>query len=194
MNANFIRRGIAYIIDLFLLGSLIILIYQLLPTSKLVMNLQEEIALLNENYLNQQIHTMEYMNDYSILMYQIDHEQIIQPVINFICIFLYFVLFSFFMKGQTIGKYIMKIQIQSIQKKLTFFSLFIRNLVINGLGYIILLTLVLLFLPKTIYLYVAMFLGIIQFGLVIASIFMIIYRKDKRGIQDLLSHTKVVKK
>ena len=35
-------------------------------------------------------------------------------------------------------------------------------------------------------------LSFIQLGLVITSVFMILYRKDKRGLQDILSETKIM--
>ena len=170
------------------------MIYYFIPETKTVTNLQVDIAVLNENYLNKQIGIGEYINDYSTLMYNLDKERIILILINFIAIFTYFVVVPFFTKGKTFGKYIMGIRIKSNNKKLSLVSLFIRNAIINGLGYLILSFLAILIIPKNLYFYTITILGIIQFILVIASTFMIIYRKDKRGIQDILSRTIVVNK
>ncbi len=194
MSVNFTKRILAYLIDLLFLGSIIIFIYQFIPELKAVTDLQTDIAVLNEEYLNRQIETSNYLQNYSNLIYDVDQEQVIFPIINFITLFLYFVIVPFLLQGQTIGKYIMKIKIESKKEKLSIFSLIVRNLIVNGLGYLILSFLALLFVPKNMYLYVISILGIIQLGLVIASAFMIIYRKDKRGIQDILTNTKVVKK
>lgn len=194
MSVNFTKRMLAYLIDLLFLGSIIIFIYQFIPESKAVTDLQTDIAILNEDYLNQQIETSSYLRDYSNLIYEVDQKQIIFPIINFITIFLYFVIVPFRLHGQTIGKYITKIKIESNKEKLSLFALTIRNFIVNGLGYLILSTLALLFVSKNMYLYMISILGIIQLGLVIASAFMIIYRKDKRGIQDILTNTIVVKK
>lgn len=194
MKASFIKRLSAYIIDLMFLGAIIMMIYYFIPETKTVTNLQVDIAVLNENYLNKQIGIGEYINDYSTLMYNLDKERIILILINFIAIFTYFVVVPFFTKGKTFGKYIMGIRIKSNNKKLSLVSLFIRNAIINGLGYLILSFLAILIIPKNLYFYTITILGIIQFILVIASTFMIIYRKDKRGIQDILSRTIVVNK
>ncbi len=194
MSVNFTKRILAYLIDLLFLGSIIIFIYQFIPEPKAVTDLQTDIAVLNEEYLNRQIETSSYLRNYSNLIYDVDQKQVIFPIINFITIFLYFVIVPFLLQGQTIGKYIMKIKIESKKKKLSIFTLTVRNLIVNGLGYLILSFLALLFVPKNMYLYVISILGIIQLGLVITSAFMIIYRKDKKGIQDILTNTKVVKK
>lgn len=194
MSVNFTKRILAYLIDLLFLGSIIIFIYQFIPEPKAVTDLQIDIAVLNEEYLNRQIETSSYLRNYSNLIYDVDQKQVIFPIINFITIFLYFVIVPFLLQGQTIGKYIMKIKIESKKKKLSIFTLTVRNLIVNGLGYLILSFLALLFVPKNMYLYVISILGIIQLGLVITSAFMIIYRKDKKGIQDILTNTKVVKK
>ncbi len=194
MNASFIKRLSAYAIDIILVGAIIMLIYYFIPETKTVTNLQRNVAILNENYLNKQINTGEYINDYSILMHNLDKERMILIFINFIAIFSYFVVLPFFTKGKTIGKYILGIKIKPSKEKLTIISLFIRNIIITGLGYLILSLLSLLLIPKNLYFYAITILGIIQLALVIISTFMIIYRKDRRGLQDILSKTTVVNK
>lgn len=194
MNASFIKRLSAYIIDITLVGAIIMLIYYFIPETKKVTDLQLDVAILNENYLNKQINTGEYINDYSILMHNLDNERIILVVINFIMIFSYFVIIPFFTHGKTLGKYILGIKIKPNKEKLTIISLFIRNIVTNGLGYLLLSALALLIIPENLYFYAITILGITQFLLVIISTFMIIYKKDRRGLQDILSNTDVVNK
>ena len=194
MNASFIKRLSAYAIDIILVGAIIMLIYYFIPETKTVTNLQRNVAILNENYLNKQINTGEYINDYSILMHNLDKERMILIFINFIAIFSYFFVLQFFTKGKTLVKYILGIKIKPSKEKLTIISLFIRNIIITGLGYLILTLLSLLLIPKNLYFYAITILGIIQLALVIISTFMIIYRKDRRGLQDILSKTTVVNK
>ena len=75
MNASFIKRLSAYAIDIILVGAIIMLIYYFIPETKTVTNLQRNVAILNENYLNKQINTGEYINDYSILMHNLDKKE-----------------------------------------------------------------------------------------------------------------------
>ena len=63
MNASFIKRLSAYAIDIILVGAIIMLIYYFIPETKTVTNLQRNVAILNENYLNKQINTGEYIKE-----------------------------------------------------------------------------------------------------------------------------------
>ena len=87
MNASFIKRLSAYAIDIILVGAIIMLIYYFIPETKTVTNLQRDVAILNENYLNKQINTGEYINDYSILMHNLDKERMILIFQSFSCLF-----------------------------------------------------------------------------------------------------------
>ena len=71
-------------------------------------------------------------------------------------------------------------------------SLLIRNIVINGLGSLLTSLVCIFILPGKLYFIVTSIFGIIQILLVIISGFMVLYRKDKRGLQDIFSKTKVV--
>ena len=59
MNASFIKRLSAYAIDIILVGAIIMLIYYFIPETKTVTNLQRNVAILNENYLNKQINEVD---------------------------------------------------------------------------------------------------------------------------------------
>ena len=86
----------------------------------------------------------------------------------------------------------MKIKVMSEEdEKVTIVNYLIRNL-INGLGHVILILLFLYLLPNKMYFAVQLILSFIQIILVMTSIYMILYRKDKRGLHDVFSGTKVV--
>ena len=189
MKASFLKRFLAYLVDIVIVVTIIFLIYKIIPTSQKVKNLEVNVAVLNENYLNKQIGAFEYINDYSMLMYDIDKQTIIKIVINFIIAFIYFVTIPFITKGKTLGKLIMKIRIKSNKENLSVFQLFVRALITGGLGYLIANLILIFFVSKNIYAYILLILGLIQLILVIASIFMVIYRKDKKGIEDIIGNT-----
>ena len=95
--------------------------------------------------------------------------------------------------GQTFGKKIMGIKIARKDKEcLTLKSLLIRNIIINGLGSLLTSLVCIFILPGKLYFIVTSIFGIIQILLVIISGFMVLYRKDKRGLQDIFSKTRVV--
>ena len=86
----------------------------------------------------------------------------------------------------------MGIKIKPKKEKLTLTALIIRNIIVNGLGYTLLSIILLFIFPSNLYFIILSILGIIQFLLVITSCFMIIYRKDLRGLEDIFSQTNVV--
>ena len=76
-------------------------------------------------------------------------------------------------------------------EKVTIVQYLIRNMLLNGLAQVILLLLSLYLLPSSMYFIFSSILTFIQLTLVIISVFMVLYRKDKRGLHDIFSGTKV---
>lgn len=188
MKAKLGRRVGAYIIDTTLL---------LLITTVCFMFFQDDldssIKANNENYVNGIITFNEFLTNSSILYQSQDKMKIEIYIINIIYIIGYFIIIPLYNNGSTLGKKIMGIKVEAAyNQKLTFKSLFIRNLVINGLLYFIIVILTLYILPAKAYFILNTITGFIQITLVIISVFMVLYRKDKRGIHDLLAQTKVV--
>lgn len=192
MKAKFSTRLSAYIIDLIFLGSILMIIYYFIPESNKTLELNYQLNNLNESVINQEISFNNYLGKYADIIYNLDKERLIYNVINLILIFVYFVIVPLITKGITLGKYIMGIKIKPKKEKLTLTALFIRNLIVNGLGYILLSIILLFIFPSNLYFIIISILGIIQFSLVITSCFMIIYRKDLRSLEDIFSQTNVV--
>lgn len=192
MKAKFSTRLSAYIIDLIFLGSILMVIYYFIPESNKTLELNYQLNNLNESVINQEISFNNYLGKYADIIYNLDKERLIYNVINLILIFVYFVIVPLITKGITLGKYIMGIKIKPKKEKLTLTALFIRNLIVNGLGYILLSIILLFIFPSNLYFIIISILGIIQFSLVITSCFMIIYRKDLRSLEDIFSQTNVV--
>ena len=103
---------------------------------------------------------------------------------------LYFLIIPIITKGYTLGMYISGIKLSG---KLNIKNMFLRNLIATGLLYLIFSVLLVYFTKDTMYFSILGILGIIQILLVIISTFMIIYRSDSKGIQDIISSTKIVR-
>jgi len=192
MRIGLKKRLLAYVIDLLIIGLCFGPIVMSKEKDENLMKLRSELNIVNELRANKEYKASEHFERYTVITQQIDQECIIYKVLNIIFILGYFTILPYFWNGQTIGKRVMKIKVMSEEdEKVTIVNYLIRNL-INGLGHMILILLFLYLLPNKMYFAVQLILSFIQIILVMTSIYMILYRKDKRGLHDVFSGTKVV--
>lgn len=188
------RRAIAYLIDMLLCAIVILVCTTFLKPKQNVAVLNLELNTINELALNHEISINTYLNRYADIIHDLDREKVMVNLINCIFIMGYFVILPYFFEGQTLGKRIMGLKIRRRDGELLMLTdLIIRNLIINGLGFLLISLCILYIAPSMIYFIVATLLGILQILLVIVSVFMVIYRKDNRGLHDVLSETIVVR-
>ncbi len=193
MKAHFYQRLVAYIIDVFILGIIISILGVIILPSNNVNTLRDEAAIEFDNYIAGETTNEVYVNRMMQIYYDIDHETIGQDIIQFTIYVLYFIVFQFRNNGQTIGKKIMKIKIVKNDKTpLTTDDLAKRSLIINGLLFAMITLLGIITLDKVTYFGVNAVIGFIQLSIIVISAFMVLYRKDGRGIQDLFAGTKVI--
>lgn len=193
MEANWKQRMIAYVIDLLIVGLLLGMIITMKEKDEKVMQLRSDWNIVSELYGSGEMKFLDYFERATLISQEIDQECAIYSIFNICFILGYFVLLPLLWHGQTLGKRLMKIQVVSANKeKLTVMNYLIRNIILNGLGYMILVLLFLYILPNKMYFVIESIFSFIQIALVIISIFMVLYRKDKRGLHDILGGTKVV--
>ena len=106
----------------------------------------------------------------------------------------YFIIFQFFNGGQTIGKKLMKIRIRKQDDGiLKIQDIIIRTLIINSIITTIVTLIAVLMVNSESYYIIRTVISTAETLFVLVSSFMILYRKDKLGLQDLMTHTEVVK-
>ena len=143
----------------------------------------KELDDLNKEYLTTS-------NDYS---YKLSKLSFVPNLINILFILLYFVVFQFYFGGITLGKKLMKIKVVSNNdKKLTIFNFFIRSLILNSVFLNVLSMVYLMVLSKNTYIVCDQIIYIINYILELSIIITCMFRKDHRGLHDLISNTKVV--
>jgi len=188
MKASLKKRITAYLIDIIIMLIILGFISVLYKPDDITLN--NNLNLLTMQYASGDITFTNYMTKSSEIYKQIDLNNIIVNMINVIYIIGYFIILPYFNNGQTIGKKMMSINVRAISNgKLTIPKLFIRNLIINGLLYLIAVIICSLIVPAQYYFITITTLGIIQIGLILASMFMVVYRKDKKGLHDLIART-----
>jgi len=192
-KAYFFPRLMAYVLDIFLVSFVASLIMMVVPENKNFVKLQEEAITLQENYMEDKITEEEFIRQYAMITYDADYASVISYIIEVALIVLYFVVFQFYNNGQTIGKKIMGIKIASIDdRELTINDYLYRSIIIDAVLANILVIILVLFMSKNYYFYFSFTLQIIQIILLLVTIFMILFRKDRRGLHDLASHSQVV--
>lgn len=188
MKASLGKRASAYLIDLIIIIiilSLVSLIYH--PD---VSSLNANMDNITVEYANKDITFTEYITELSSIYKQMDITNIFLNLINVLIIIIYFIIYPYLNDGKTIGKKLMHIEVRNQSNQpLSLVSLFVRNLVINGLLYLLAVIICSLIVPENLYFGTITALGIIQIGLLLTSIIMVLYRKDKKGLHDLIAKT-----
>lgn len=191
-KSNFGKRLGAYILDAVIVSLIFSVLTMFIKESNNLINLNNQLNTISENFINKTITMKEYFNLYSSIEYLISKEMFLQNLFSLILMIGYFVILPYYYNGQTIGKKLMKIKIVKEDDKLTINDLALRSLLSNGIA-MTFIELALIFLIKdTAYFITISILSFIQFLLVITSIFMILYRKDKKALHDIVCKTLVV--
>lgn len=190
-KASLLRRILAFLIDFALVTIVVVAISSLLPKNN-------NIDVLNREF-NDTVSNMENVsfsvsfNQMALIYKDLDQARIMYSVINAVMIFIYFIFIPYFFDGKTVGKKILKIKtIRNDKECLSLKNLVIKNMIDTGLMYMLFSLMLIYILPGYSYFIFVITLSILQISLIVASICMIIKRKDKRGLNDILSGTKVV--
>lgn len=192
-KASLGKRILAYLIDIILVFIIVILLEALLPKNNNIEILNRELNETTDQFFGKQIDFSVYFNQTALIFRDLDKARIMYSVINAVLIFIYFIFIPYFFDGKTIGKKILKIKtIRNDQEYLSLKNLVIKNMIDTGLMYMLFSLMLIYILPGTSYFTFTLFLSIFQIGLIITSFIMIIKRKDKRGLNDILSGTKVI--
>ena len=187
------KRIVAYVVDIIIVTMLSTFLTYFLPENKnYEASANEYLELLN-NYTNEDIEQEEFISKTNDVVYSMNRNSITVTVVTTVLTIFYFVVFAYFMDGQTLGKKIMKLKIVSNNKgKLSMNNYLVRSLLINSILMNVLSIIFILGLEKNSYIkvndittYVFGIIYVVTFG-------MILFRDDKRGLHDYLAKTKVI--
>lgn len=191
----FLPRLLAYLIDVFIVGLLATLLVSVLPTPSNYVDLQEENKKIQEQYLAGEINSEAYIRQTALITYDLDRALALSYIVEIVIIILYFIVFQFYNNGQTLGKKLMKVQVVSIDDRpLTINDYFFRSMILNSVLTNILIIILVMFIKRDYYYYLSFSLQLIQIVLLLITIFMVLFKKDGRGLHDKVAHSKVVMK
>lgn len=189
----FIQRFVAFIIDVLLVSFLASLIASPFLDSKSISKLEESTSEISQQFVKGEINTMEYLSENAPISYELARKSGLVSIILVFLYILYFIVFQFYSKGQTIGKKLVKIRVENIDGELTMNNLVFRSLLINSILYRMISLCLMVFGNSTIYFYGSISFELIQYTLLAVCGFMVMFGKSGRGLHDFLGHTQVVR-
>ena len=192
MVTFFDRLG-AYFIDIVIVSLLLGLVSYGLPSN--TNDLNNQVAQLEEQYVNNEITTDVYLEKTYDLLYEIQDSSKLSSFVGLAFTIAYFVVFQSLYNGQTFGKKLLRLKVVDAVTnenvgvgKLFLRSLFTLSVVSSSCNLILLL-----FFSKSMYLTSYMIISSVELLFIVVTIVMILYRKDKRGLHDLMTRTCVIK-
>ena len=193
MKAKFFDRLTAYIIDIFIISLITSIICTSLPTNN--KELEKDLNTLQEEVLSNKITYEQFVDEYQDLFYKNKKDTMTQSVITLTITIAYFVVFQYMNKGQTIGKKLLHIKVvdNTTEKPLSIFKGLIRSLLIwNILSGTLGIVLIYILNEKN---YITSYLIItsIESIFIFVTAMFTLYRKDNRGLHDIMINSKVIK-
>ena len=201
MRATFMQRLLAYLVDIVVISVIVSIFTFSFDNSKLEeINTELNTAMndlmtatsggseaseLNMDEINQKITDLEY--DYQ-------KATVLQNSISVVIYILYFIVFQFLYKGQTLGKKLLKIRVVTKEEKQPTLGTFvIRGIIVEGILATFLSLIAIVVLSKDNYLTIYTWLSMLSSTFIVASALMVLYRKDRRGLHDMMAKTIVIK-
>lgn len=192
MGVKFSKRFASFIIDIIIVSCIMSVIAFVFPKNKNIEKLNEEMVSISEDFMDGNIDEEEYLNKTAPLSYRIDKENFLYTTIDVVITILYFVVFQFVRGGQTVGKKLLGIKIVKDDGELQINDMIFRSFIINSVLYSMICLVFLFTLKDMNYIYSVSIFSFIQSILMIVSVLMIVFRKDKRSLHDIITKTKVI--
>ncbi len=187
-----IKRLFAYILDFMLITLVVGMISQLSYLNWDYDKYQEnamEYTELVEN--NEDLIALQKTTEFKNVTFNLSKYGVVYNIIEIVVCIAYFVFFQLYTGGQTLGKKIMKIKIVS-DNKLSLLKLTFRSLLIYSLfTYVMLIGLVYI-LDVNLYLSSISIISSVIYLLNFVMIATIMFRKDNKGLHDIICNTEVV--
>lgn len=194
MKKPTLRRIGAYIVDIIvitMISSMFVRIEFLNP------KYDEYEKAYNEyiDFTSEVINNPEKVNDSNLndITYNLSKTGLATSIITLVVTTLYFVGFQYINRGQTLGKKLFKIQvIDSENKKLKFYQVLIRALLIDKIATNAISAILISTLSKDTYLTGSQYVELVDMAIMAASFILIMFREDGKGLHDMIAGTKVV--
>ncbi len=192
-KALFLQRFIAFLVDMLIVSVVVAFISAPFVDNKKITKLEDQGVEIIQKLQKNEIDSQVYLKEYSNVYYKLARNSGIISLVTILFSVLYFVVYQIYAKGQTFGKKLLKIKIISLDGALFMNQMIFRAFIANFILFDIISFAVMLFSPKSIYLYMIVFIEIIKWIITFISVIMIMNKKDGCAVHDKLLHTMVVR-
>ena len=194
-----LKRVMAYIIDIFI----VLIVASLISVIGFINPYKDEYETAYDEYTELVTMIQEkgsgvdrdaYEDDLIATYYNVNKYNVIRSGISIVCTLLYFGVLQFAMKGQTLGKKIMKIRVvaNNDNKKLNVGNYLIRSIILNNVIFSILFIVGIYVFDADEYYSYSMVVSYLQMLVLTIIMLMVVLRKDFRGLHDFAAGTKVI--
>ena len=191
MKANFIQRALAYLLDIFIISFIFsIITIGFKPNT----DIEKKYNEVYDNYINGEITAEQYLEEYTDVLYDMQKANALPNTINTLFIIVYFIVFQYLNKGQTIGKKLLKIKIVNEDKKdISISQMLIRGIMIYSILSSLINIILFFNVSRKVYMTSYLSIGAIESIILFLSAIFILYRNDKKALHDIVSKTIVIK-
>ncbi|MGN0973343.1 MAG: RDD family protein [Bacilli bacterium] len=189
---NFLKRLSAFLIDMLILSLVCSMLSIFLIDNDYNNRLGLEMTETYQSYMENEIDENAFVNKIGDISYDLMRKNALYNIVSIGLYLLYFGLYQYLNNGQTIGKKVMKIKVVGKKHDLNVNDFVIRSLLINSILFNLISVIILLFLPKDVYILSNNTLIIFQYLILFICALMVIFRKDNRGLHDIICNTEVV--
>lgn len=190
MKASFFKRISAYIIDY-----IIIMLALVAITASININyvVNDKINDLTNQYRSGDITIDEYSEKIIPLNYELSKRKLPANIATVVVFIGYYVVFAYFNKGQTFGKKICKIKVVNNDgDKPSIWNMLVRSLFIYGIITSLYSIITINFLSMNDFSYSVSVISIIECMFIVITVLMMLYKKDGRGLHDIIAKTNVI--
>lgn len=191
-----LRRIGAYIIDyilVFLFLTMLLQIRFLNPNYEEYASASNKVQAIIDKAVEEKDIGFNESDEYKEASYNLQKNSIVPSILTLLVYVGYYCVFAIATHGQTLGKKLFRIKIaNSKEEKLRWYQVVIREVILYNILFQGILLMVLVWASKEVYFLISGYTNLIATIIFYSSLLMLILKKDKRTIHDLISNTKVI--
>lgn len=190
------KRLVAYVIDIILVAFVVGLICNSNLMQKQMDKYNDANTRLEEktaSILNDEDNEKENEEELKSIIYDINYFGLTYNVVNILITIGYFAIFQYFNKGKTIGKKILKIKVvSSYDTELPLANFLLRTIILYNIIFTVINIVSIEFLKINGFYKVYVISSSLSSVVTIILLFMILFKKDEKGLHDVICSSKVI--